>query len=211
MSADLVVVVPVLDRPHRVAPTIEGFARTAPGCRVLFVADPDDADELAALRKAGAEFIAPGGNYASKIRAGVEHTSEPLIFTAADDLEPQDGWLEAAYVATASGSEVIGVNDLVPRQREHATHFLLTRGYAETPAIDGSPGPFFEGYSHWFCDDELIATARARGLYAYAAFSHVRHLHPFAGTADDDETYRRGRANRRADRRLFRQRSHLWT
>lgn len=204
---DMVVLVPVLRRPQRVAPTLNGFYRTVPDCRVLFIADPDDSEELEALRAAGAEHIAPGGNYAAKIRVGVEHTRERLIFTAADDLEPQTGWFEAAK---AGGAEVVGVNDLVPRRREHATHFLMTRSYAERPTLDGQPGPFFEGYSHWYCDDELIATARKRGVYAYAEHSHVRHLHPFAGTAEDDDTYRAGRAQARHDRRLFRQRSHLW-
>ena len=206
----LAVLVPVLGRPNRVEPTLQDFTSTVPGCRVLFIADGGDVDELNALRAADADFIAPGGNYASKIREGVEATDEDLIFTAADDLEPWPGWLEAAEAAMRDGVELVGVNDLIERRREHATHFLMTRAYAERPCIDGSHGPFYQGYSHWNCDDELIATAKQRGVYAYATDAHVRHLHPMADRAEDDDTYRKGRARMHQDRKLFKRRQRLW-
>lgn len=210
MSADLAVLVPVLNRPHRVKPTLDGFQRTAPGCRVLFIADGGDVEELNALREAGADFIAPGGNYASKIRAGVKATNQSFILTAADDLEPLPGWFDAAKTAMSGGAEVVGVNDLIDRNRDHATHFLLTRGYAERPTIDDQPGPFCTLYWHWNCDDELIATAKHRGVYAYAPDAQIRHLHPIAQRGEDDATYRKGRARARQDRRLFERRKRLW-
>jgi hypothetical protein len=212
MSADLAILVPVLGRPHRVEPTLQGFKSTAPGCRILFIADPDDEAEITALQAAGAAYIAPGGNYAEKIRAGVLETDHPFIFTGADDLEPLPRWLSAAVaVIQQEGVEVVGINDLIPRQRQHATHFLMLRDYAELPTIAGEPGPFYGGYSHWYCDDELIATAKKRGAYGYAQLAKVRHLHPFAGTASDDPIYEKGRELRRHDRRLFNRRRALWT
>ncbi len=206
----LAVLVPVLGRPNRVEPTLRGFASTVSGCRVLFIADSGDVDELNALRAAGADFITPGGNYASKIRAGVDATDEDLVFSAADDLKPLAGWLEAAEAEMVDVVEVVGVNDLISRRREHATHFLITRAYAERPCVDGSRGPFYQGYSHWNCDDELIATAKRRGVYAYAEDSHVKHLHPMAKRAVDDDTYRKGRARMHQDRKLFKRRQRLW-
>src|SRR5689334_12628974 len=119
LNPRVAVLVPVLGRPHRVKATLRGFTRTSPA-RVLFIADPDDADELRALRRAKAEFIAPGGNYASKIAAGVEATRKPFVFTAADDLQPLAGWFEAAVAAMTGRIEVVGVNDLIERQRRHA-------------------------------------------------------------------------------------------
>lgn len=209
-GAELAVLVPVLGRPHRVAPTLAGFSMTAPGCEVLFIVDPSDEEEIAAIEHLGADYIAPGGNYASKIRAGVEATEQRLIFTGADDLSPEAGWLEAAVeVMQTEGAEVVGVNDLISRSRSHATHFLMLRDYAERPTIDDQPGPFFDGYHHWYVDDELIATARHRDTYAYAERSHVRHLHPMVGGQDDD-TYRKGRSERRNDKLLFTERRALW-
>ena len=105
------------------------------------------------------------------------------------------------------------MNDLVgcPHRREHATHFLTsTREYAELSTIDGGPGPFHQGYHHWFCDDELIATAGKRGVYAYAPDAVVEHLHAKAGKAPDDDTYRKGEEKWELDRSIFNGRAHLW-
>jgi len=216
---NLAILVPVLARPHRVTPLLDAIEATTPGARVVFLVDDYDRPEIEAIereqrpmrRKLTIDLAeTTGANYAGKINHGVGLTSEPLIFTAADDLEPQDGWLEEAEDAMRGGAEVVGINDLIDRPRDHATHFLMTRAYAERPTIDDDPGPFFEGYSHWFCDDELIGTAKARGVYAYAPLAHVMHLHPIADRAEDDDTYRKGRERMRQDRRLFTERSRLW-
>lgn len=208
MSLD--VLVPVLGRPHRVAPLLASIESTTPDARVLFLADPDDTDELAALAAADATVICGGGTYAEKIQRGVDNTEAPLVFTAADDLEFMPGWFEAACAYLTNEIQVVGVNDLRPRNRVHATHFLMTREYAELPCIDGEPGPFFWGYHHWYIDDEFIGTAQHRRAYTYADNSHVKHLHHIDGLAPDDETYRKGRANWKADQRLFHRRRRLW-
>jgi hypothetical protein len=224
VKRDLAILVPVLGRPSRVTPFLDAVESTVPGSRVLFLADQGDADEIAVIQ---AEQMSRGGmmvelaecfdgeGYAAKINRGVRLTSESVLFLAADDLEPLKGWLREARLPMVEGdAEVVGLNDLIPRRRhraEHATHFLMSRAYAELPAIDGSEGPMFTGYGHEKVDDELIATARARGAYAYAPDAHVKHLHPDIGTAEWDETYEKGRATRVTDRELFYEREHLWT
>jgi hypothetical protein len=213
---DLAILIPVLARPHRVAPVLDAIETSTPGARVLFLSDAHDRPEHEAIeRELGREGLQVevdlgGGSYAAKINAGVGLTTEPYVFAGADDLEPQPGWFEAAKAPMVDGIGVVGVNDLIERRREHATHFLISRAYAQQSAIDGSSGPFFEGYHHWYCDDELLATAKHRGAYAYAPEAKVLHLHPMAGNAPDDATYQRGRARRREDRKLFTQRSALW-
>lgn len=208
------ILVPVLARPHRVRPLLDSIeAATPEPHRVLFLPDPDDTPERDAIAAAGADELAMSGGWAAKVNAGVRATTEPLLFLAADDLEFQSGWLWAARAHMRDGVQVVGVNDLIerrPDRRGHATHFLVTREYAQLPAICGAPGPVPECYSHSFCDDELIATAEHRGVYAYAEDAHVRHHHPMCG-APDDATYRKGRAMFRHDRRLFLRRRHLWT
>jgi hypothetical protein len=212
----LAILVPVLERPHRIEPFLAAVEASTPDARVLFLADPDDAPTLEALcglgdRPMQIDVDEGGGNYAEKINRGVEMTDEPLIFTAADDIEPRAGWLEAALEAMVDRVEVIGVNDLIDRPREHATHFLLARAYAEQPTVDGGRGPLHTGYWHWYVDDELIATARHRGAYAYAPEAKVDHLHPMVNLSPDDAVYAKGRQRRRQDRRLFGNRSSLWT
>lgn len=206
------ILVPVLGRPHRIRPLLASITAATPEPHeVLFLADQADHATLEAIRGAGARVEAPGGSYARKINHGVRATSAPLVFFAADDLDFRPGWLAAAEDHLVGGVGVVGVNDLIARRRDHATHFLVARWYAESPTIDGGHGPMHEGYHHWFVDDEFIATARKRGAYAYAPGSHVAHLHPMNGQAPDDDTYRKGRAKSRLDRSTFHRRQPLWT
>jgi glycosyltransferase involved in cell wall biosynthesis len=216
LNSELAILVPVLGRPHRVKPLLDSIEASTPGARVVFICDPDDTDEVNAIREARGgysfipEILITAGGYAKKINRGVARTSEPLLFLGADDLEFRPGWFEAARIKVKHGAHVVGVNDLINRRRIHATHFLMTRDYAERETIDGGRGPLHEGYHHWFVDDELIATAKKRGVYAYAQRAHVEHLHPMMG-AEDDEVYELGRSNARADRATHRKRQRLWS
>lgn len=208
----LAILVPCLARPQNVAPFMQAArAFTPEPYRVLWICDPGDVPQQDAIAKEGGWMISPGGGYAQKIRAGIQATDEPLVFTAADDLRFTADWLEAASARLDDVTQVVGVNDGIRRKRrpEHATHFLMTRAYAEMPCIDGAPGPFFD-YGHWRCDDELIATAVKRGMYAYAPDALVAHVnHPAQGGPDDD-TYRKGRATATVDNQTFANRSPLW-
>lgn len=210
MTADLAILVPALSRPHNVTPLLDSVEATAPGATTLFICDHGDAEQIAAVETDGrATLDISGGNYAQKINRGIEITAAPLIFCGADDLRFEEGWLEAAR-ELLDRAEVVGVNDLIPRSRDHQTHFLVSREYARGPQIDGEPWLMCEQYAHCCVDDELIATARHRGVYGYAIKSRVRHLHPMVG-APNDAVYVRGMSHIRADRRLFAQRRPLWT
>lgn len=220
MSADLAILVPVLERPHRVAPLLASIEAATPGAEVWFLADPQDDAQISAVMRHGTEAVGvlhqldfAGGSYAEKINRAVALTKTPFVFLGADDLNFRSGWFEAAKAALERGVEVVGVNDLLRRRRGrrgHATHFLMTRNYAERPTIDGGRGPLCENYTHNFVDDELIATATARGVYAYAQDAHVEHLHWMNRKAAVDETYQRGKDAFEADRALFGERELLW-
>jgi GT2 family glycosyltransferase len=223
--SDLAILVPVLNRPQRVAPLLDSIEAATPRARVFFLGQLYDTAENQAIQR---EFKRrdsddglricqnlEGGTYAEKINRGCRHPKvrEPLIFLGADDLEFQPGWFEAAADRLGNGVEVVGINDLIPRRRSrrgHATHFLMSRSYAELPTIDGGEGPLHTGYFHWCVDDELIATATARGAYVYAPEARIKHLHPMTGEVADDATYRKGRSRARQDRQLFRSREALW-
>lgn len=211
---ELSILVPVLNRPHRVRPVIESAAEATPGAQVLFIADPDDDLELEALEKEGAEFIAPGGTYAEKINRGVRETDSPLILSGADDIEFRAGWFEKAKACLSDDIHVVGITDRVTsrnRRGFHAPHFLMRREYALIPTITGGRGPFHEGYGHSFVDDEFIATCQQRGVLKISTRARVNHRHYFNGTAKMDDTYRKGRATYEQDMELFKRRRLLWT
>lgn len=211
----LAFLVPVLGRPHRVRPLLESIAgSTQEPYRVVFIADPDDFDQQRAIHETDADLMLIGGGYGAKINAAVRATDEPLVFFGADDLHFHLGWLEAASAALQPGIGVVGTQDLCNRRvlrGEHATHFLVTREYAELPLIDGGRGPLCEEYPHEFVDDELVGTARRRGAWAFAAESVVEHLHPDAGKAPSDALYEAQAERMRRGRPIFNRRRRLWT
>lgn len=217
MSA-VVILVPVLNRPHRVGSLLESIrAATALSHRVLFIAEHGDRAELAALGAHEAETLLVGRrqrSWACKINAGFAATTEPLVVAAADDLAFHPGWLEACLAALVPPVEVVGTNDLLnPRVMagEHATHFLFTRVYIDRWGTIDEPGKVLhEGYRHDWVDDEFVATARTRGVFVHAHDAVVEHLHPWAKKAPMDDTYRLGRRWRSQGRQLFRSRRHLW-
>jgi hypothetical protein len=214
-SAPLVaLLIPVLNRPRRVKPLLKSIDEsTQQGYRVLFLGDPDDQAELDAVEATGADFIDCGGTYPQKINIGVRLTQEPLIFTGADDLAFHPGWLEAATAKLRRGVHVVGTNDLgnpTVMRGEHSTHCLVTREYTKRGTVDEPGRLLHEGYNHNFCDNELVETAKARGVWDFAKDSHVEHLHPFWDKGKADRTYIKGQETFMIDRKLFHKRRQLW-
>jgi hypothetical protein len=86
----------------------------------------------------------------------------------------------------------------------------MTRAYAEMPTIGGEPGPFYDEYHHWYCDNEFILTAKMRGVYAYAPKAKLLHRHPLWGYDTNDATYEYGKCYRKRDSRIFAKRKRQW-
>jgi hypothetical protein len=216
--AALAILVPMLGRPHRVAPLLASIRATTSGARVLFLVSPHDTAVHAAVDEAGEErLVVPyqsRGDYARKVNAGYRHTVEAHLFTGADDLHFHDGWYAAACAKLGPGIGVVGTNDLgSPRvmRGEHATHSLVTRDYADRYGTIDGPGQILdEGYHHNFVDDELVGTARFRNAWSMALESYVEHLHPHWGKNRPDNTYKIGQSRFHIDRRRFASRQKLW-
>lgn len=219
-KAEILIVIPVLRRPHRAAPVLESVTAATPQPhRVLFVGSPGDDEEHQAVRDAGGDLLVidrlPGrGDWARKIQAAYNVSDEPLIFLGADDLEFHPGWLEAAQRCLTPLIGVVGTNDLGNRRvmaGDHATHCVVARAYVEEFGTIDQPGQVLhEGYWHEFVDDELVETAKARGAWAFAHDAVVEHLHPNWGKAPSDELYDQQRARMRDGRRTYQRRRHLW-
>lgn len=213
---DLVVIVPMLGRAHRVQPLIESLSATCEA-RVLFAVSPDDTKVHEAVDEVGAERVTvqwrSTGDYARKIQAGIDVSTEQHIFTAADDLRFHPGWYEAARGRLSDRVGVVGTNDLTnPRvmRGEHATHFLVARWYVALGTIDRPGVLMHHGYVHEFVDDELVGTAKRRRAWAFAPDSHVEHLHPMAGKAPMDDLYAAQQRRMAASRSLYQRRRRLW-
>jgi glycosyltransferase involved in cell wall biosynthesis len=218
----VVIIVPVLRRPHRVASVMENVAASMQtDHRLLFVATDNDDGELAALEAAGADHITipPStiGDYAKKINAGYEASDEPFLFTGADDLNFHPGWYEAAVRIMLEYPRigVVGTQDLGSQRviaGKHATHSLVRRAYATARGtVDARRKVLHDGYPHEYVDDELVGTARHRQAFAFANDSIVEHMHPLWGKGETDELYDQHAERMRAGRQIFLRRRHRWT
>lgn len=219
----LVILVPVLRRPHRVAPLLESINKTTPDpYRVLFIASPNDEAEYAALNKEGAEWIQLDenyemrGDYARKINAGYSVTYEKYLFLGADDVEFHPFWLEKAMdkMSLSPSFGVVGTNDLGNRSvmmGKHATHSLVRRSYIlENGTIDEHGKVLHEGYPHEYVDNEFVETAMRRKAWVFAPGSIVEHLHPHWNKAPMDSLYGAYNARMVLGRRVFMKRRKLW-
>lgn len=215
------ILIPLLRRPHRVAPVLESATAGTPEAhQVLFICSPNDLESIREVRNCGLEpLIMPKpnyyGDYAMKINAGIRETSDPWVFTGADDLHFWPGWFTSGVNCGGMfGARVVGTTDLCnPRvtRGEHATHFLVHRSYIEELGTIDEPGKFFhEGYWHECVDDEAVATAIHREEFVVSSDSVVEHLHPMAGKAPMDALYRQQGQRIVFGRRILRQRQHLW-
>jgi len=221
VTARVVVVVPVLRRPQNAGPLAESLAAATPegAYRLLFVGSPGDVAEHEACRATGADLLVIdrppiGGDWARKINFAYQTTDEPALFLGADDLRFHPGWLEAVERRVADGAHVVGTNDLGNARvmaGDHATHMLVTRSYVdEHGTVDERGKVLHEGYPHEWVDDEAVATAKMRGVWAHATDSHVEHLHPNWGKAPMDSLYAAQRLRMMQGRLHFERRRHLW-
>jgi len=219
------VIVPVLSRPGNAQPLIDSIrANTTVEHTITFMVSPDDTNELKACEQTDADIYIvewqPGPADASKKwNLGYRITSNPYVFTAADDLEFEFGWdTEILRVAENTGAGMVGSNDdanpLVKRGR-HSTHSLFSRAYIDTVGgtfFDGPGIVYCEKYQHQWIDTEAVKAAMDRRQWAFAMMSVVRHHHPFYYRATPmDDTYRKALGDASEDQRLYKQRLLQWS
>lgn len=221
MSADLVILVPVLNRPRNAQPLIDSIhANTTIEVRVLFICSPRDRAEQHAAHKTGADTCIvpwePGhADWAKKLEYGRHHTTEPLMLLAADDLSFHPNWdVNALRRFDTVDIGVLGTQDLgnaYVKRGQHSTHPIVCRGYADQHGtVDDPTLMMHQGYEHQFCDNELCETAMARGCWAFARDCVIEHLHPAWKKASWDDVYEKGSQSFQADYRLFCRRRPLW-
>jgi hypothetical protein len=208
MTTDTAVVVPTM-RPANAEPFMASLRASTETAAVYAVTDPESAP---AWRSAGAEvLVGDEVSFAQRVNAGYRATDEPWLFLVGDDVRFHRNWLINAKLIASRRYHVVGTADLAnPRvmSGEHATHLLIRRSYVDDVGAswDGPKVVCHEGYRHWFVDDEIVAAAQRRGVWAFARSSVVEHLHPLTGKADWDDVYEIGVTHKDADGELFRSR-----
>ena len=207
---DLAVLVPVLDRPQNVVPLLESFhASGAPG-RLVFLASYDDARELDVL-EGHDHLVDTWLTWPEKIAGGVSRVDAEWYLLAADDISFERGWWEATERFRSGHAQVIGTNDGAnPRcsiSGIHTTHALVHRDFH---AMGETESPVCPKFHHWYADDELCWTAKARGVWAWCEQARITHHHPyFDQSVPLDDTYRLGEKYRAEDHALWVERAQM--
>lgn len=113
-------------------------------------------------------------------------TGDPVVL-AADDLEFQPGWLDAALTCLSElpdGWGFVGFND-GHWGAELSTHYLMSRRLI-VEVFGGVVA--WEHYSHSFNDREANARAIAAGRYVWCEGARVYHHHWIFGDRPQDST-----------------------
>lgn len=103
-----------------------------------------------------------------------------------DDTLPDAQCLDNALAyAKANDLFLVGLND---QHSKKATHWIASREFLNS--LENAE-PFYTGYYHNFCDDELRHRAQMLGKYEWCAEAKLQHNHPAFGTGIMDEDYHR--------------------
>lgn len=217
----VLVVCPVLGRPHRIVPFLQSLEASQREVLlgVMFVVSHSDRAERRMLERVQAPHcVVPWepdrGDFARKTNWGMQSSEYEWLFSAGDDLAFGHGWAdEALAVAEKTGKRFIATNDLhnpLVKRGQHATHPLVHRSYVELGTIDEPGKLYHEGYDHQCVDVEATETAMMRREFAFAARSRVEHLHFLWRKSERDPTYDKAMRHGHDDKRLLQQRRHLW-
>jgi hypothetical protein len=208
------VVIPTFGRADRLTDVaFNVIENTANLASVTFVVEADDAESIEAVQAIPSSLVrcllnTGPRSYAGAINIAAGYRDAPWLFTGADDLRFHPGWDESALrLATATGAQVVGTNDLghpAVLRGEHSTHSLVHRDYiADGATAERILGKVLHEYDHCYVDTELVAVARFRRVYAHCHAAKVEHLHPIWDKGSWDETYAAGAANVDADKVEF--------
>lgn len=111
---------------------------------------------------------------------------DPVVL-AADDLDFQTGWLDAALEQLLRFPDEWGMVGFNDGHLNHglSTHYLMSRRFV----IEVLGGVIaWECYRHSFNDVEVNERARAAGRYSWAEGAHVLHSHWTYGDRAQDDT-----------------------
>ena len=164
--------IPVVDRFNNIVKIIPNIRATTQKPFSIYVITDNKRIIEHCRREKVRVFSNQAKTYIERINWLYKHTNEPLFFTGTDDIKFSPGWLDEAKKIN---KPVVGVNNTIT---PIPTHFLIKRSYIreKSGCLDFKGVVFCPLYRHFFCDIELIATAKQRGDYGYAEKAAVKHL-----------------------------------
>jgi glycosyltransferase involved in cell wall biosynthesis len=184
------VLLATMGRPDMAAATVRSIWETVVPADVEIVAAVDgpreDAKRLLDLYCLVSHRPEPRGSSRAWNDALALATGDPIVL-AADDLEFEPGWLDAALETLSrfeDGWGLVGFND-GHWGPELSTHYLMSRRFI-VEVLGGVVA--WDCYRHSFNDREANARAVAAGRYAWCENARVYHRHWLFGDRPQDQT-----------------------
>lgn len=210
---DLVVITPTRGRPRQFAELLEAVRTTTDGrVQVLGLVDNDDPQfagydrlgaflisgarrSLSAWTNEGATYVLGGGfgGWADKPR---------YLASLGDDHRPRGAWdlkLIEAIEGLPGGVGIAYGNDLLQGER------LPTAWVVSADVVRAVGWMMLPTCEHMYVDAAVLELGKAAGRIVYRPDVVIEHLHPAAGKASMDDSYRESNAPARfeADLRAF--------
>lgn len=199
------ILLPTTGRPERAAQCVRSLLETTEGHDLEVCAAIDaDRETYRALKDLGCRI-----DYSDELRGNnawnaalAVATGDPIVF-AADDLEWQPGWLDAALAAHEEHPDcLIGFND-GHWGADLSTHYLFSRRFI----IEVLGGVVAWEYPHSFNDLETCERAKRAGRYHWCESAHVFHAHWTYGDRPRDETDERNLGRHPEAQEMYRRRA----
>lgn len=210
----LAILVPSRGRPHNLNRLVKAITATVTGdCIVYAYVDADD-PRLAEYRSVCADsgvrlnvgpriFYAPAVNALAKI--AVDDGATHLAMFGDDVVPETPGWDRMLIDALGDRLGIVYGSDGLEHLHgpDLPTHYVTQAevfrrlGWLTLPTL-----------RHLFSDDVARELGRGLGNFVYVPGAKITHNHPWAGLAEDDQTYREGGRNKRKrelDKRVFQQ------
>ena len=152
----------------------------------IFCIDEDDAESFP-LRRMHSITVPAGGGCVAAWNAGAAMTCAPIIVQLSDDWMPTPGWDRTIIdrIGDTTQESVLAISDGVRTDRLLCMA-ICTRAYWAKDFF-----LFHPDFTGVYSDNYFTDVAYGRGAVIDARDIEFRHMHPMAGTAAVDETYKR--------------------
>lgn len=206
--AKVSILFPTTGRPERARRCIDQLRETTKGHELEIIAAVDSDQETALSIGPVVDLLLYSTHYRGCSQAWndclAESTGDPVVF-AADDLNWQEGWLDAALAKLSEFPDnwgLVGFND-GHWGEELSTHYLMSRKFI-CEVLGGVVA--WPEYKHSFNDLETSERAKAAGRYAWCKEAHVPHEHWLFGDRQKDDTDKRRLPLHAEDERIYKER-----